>query len=62
MTNALVDSRRRTRVLPPEFDRRYPVIVKGDGVWVEDSVGQALPRRDERRLDGTRLSDTDAQT
>jgi adenosylmethionine-8-amino-7-oxononanoate aminotransferase len=29
-----------TRVLPPEFDRRYPVIVKGDGVWVEDSAGR----------------------
>src|SRR5438552_615433 len=29
-----------TRVLPPEFDRRYPVIVKGDGVWVEDAAGK----------------------
>jgi adenosylmethionine-8-amino-7-oxononanoate aminotransferase len=29
-----------TRVLPPEFDRRYPVIVRGDGVWVEDSTGR----------------------
>jgi adenosylmethionine-8-amino-7-oxononanoate aminotransferase len=29
-----------TRVLPPEFDRRYPVVVKGDGVWVEDSEGR----------------------
>src|SRR5437763_4394599 len=29
-----------TRVLPPEFDRRYPVIVRGDGVWVEDSAGR----------------------
>jgi hypothetical protein len=27
-------------VLPPEFDRRYPVIVKGDGVWVEDAAGK----------------------
>ena len=39
MTNALVDSS-CTRVLPPEFDRRYPVIVKGDGVWVEDAAGK----------------------
>jgi len=29
-----------TRVLPPEFDRRYPMIVKGEGVWVEDSEGR----------------------
>jgi adenosylmethionine-8-amino-7-oxononanoate aminotransferase len=35
----LVDSD-STRVLPPELDRRYPVIVKGDGVWVEDSGGR----------------------
>src|SRR5947209_16076331 len=27
-------------VLPPEFDRRYPVIVRGEGVWVEDSTGR----------------------
>jgi adenosylmethionine-8-amino-7-oxononanoate aminotransferase len=27
-------------VLPPEFDRRYPVIVAGDGVWVEDAAGR----------------------
>ena len=29
-----------SRVLPPEFDRRYPVIVRGEGVWVEDSDGR----------------------
>src|SRR5437899_2248440 len=29
-----------TRVLPPEFDRRYPVVVRGDGVWLEDSSGR----------------------
>src|SRR5436305_7796338 len=29
-----------SRVLPPEFDRRYPVIVKGEGVWVEDASGK----------------------
>lgn len=39
MTDALVDSS-STHVLPPEFDRRYPMIVKGDGVWVEDAAGR----------------------
>jgi adenosylmethionine-8-amino-7-oxononanoate aminotransferase len=39
VTDALVDSS-STRVLPPEFDRRYPMIVRGDGVWVEDSAGR----------------------
>jgi adenosylmethionine-8-amino-7-oxononanoate aminotransferase len=39
VTNAFVDSS-CTRVLPPEFDRRYPVIVKGEGVWVEDAAGK----------------------
>ena len=29
-----------TRVLPLELDRHYPVIVKGDGVWVEDADGR----------------------
>ncbi len=29
-----------SRVLPPEFGRRYPMIVSGDGVWVEDSAGR----------------------
>jgi adenosylmethionine-8-amino-7-oxononanoate aminotransferase len=29
-----------TRVLPLELDRRYPVIVRGDGVWVEDAAGR----------------------
>jgi adenosylmethionine-8-amino-7-oxononanoate aminotransferase len=29
-----------THVLPLEFDRRYPVIVKGEGVWVEDAAGR----------------------
>jgi adenosylmethionine-8-amino-7-oxononanoate aminotransferase len=27
-------------VLPPEFDRRYPVIVSGEGVWVQDADGR----------------------
>jgi adenosylmethionine-8-amino-7-oxononanoate aminotransferase len=30
----------RTRVFPPELDRDYPVIVRGEGVWVEDSAGR----------------------
>jgi adenosylmethionine-8-amino-7-oxononanoate aminotransferase len=29
-----------TRVLPLELDRAYPVAVRGDGVWVEDSAGR----------------------
>ena len=31
---------RSTRVLPLELDRRYPVLVKGEGVWVEDASGR----------------------
>jgi adenosylmethionine-8-amino-7-oxononanoate aminotransferase len=29
-----------TRVFPLELDRRYPVVVSGEGVWVEDSAGR----------------------
>jgi adenosylmethionine-8-amino-7-oxononanoate aminotransferase len=29
----------QTRLFPPELDRRYPVAVRGDGVWLEDSAG-----------------------
>jgi adenosylmethionine-8-amino-7-oxononanoate aminotransferase len=29
-----------TRILPPELDRHYPVVVRGDGVWMEDSAGR----------------------
>jgi adenosylmethionine-8-amino-7-oxononanoate aminotransferase len=29
-----------TRVLHPELDRNYPVVVRGEGVWVEDSTGR----------------------
>src|SRR5438445_5770645 len=29
-----------TRVLPPELDRRYPVVVRGEGVWLEDTAGR----------------------
>src|SRR5919199_3380852 len=39
MTGGFVDSS-STRVLPPEFDRRYPVIVRGEGSWLEDSSGR----------------------
>src|SRR6266511_1947685 len=36
---AMVDSS-ETRVLPLELDRRYPVLVRGRGVWVEDAGGR----------------------
>src|SRR5881227_2313129 len=39
MTQTVVDSS-RSRVIPPEFDRRYPIVVRGDGVWLEDSSGR----------------------
>ena len=29
-----------TRVFPLELDRRYPIVVHGEGVWVEDSAGR----------------------
>src|SRR2546428_10708579 len=29
-----------THVLPLEFGRRYPVLKRGDGVWVEDESGR----------------------
>src|SRR2546421_81859 len=29
-----------THVLPLEFNKRYPVLKRGDGVWVEDESGQ----------------------
>src|SRR5438270_919358 len=29
-----------THVLPLEFGRRYPVLKRGDGVWVEDESGK----------------------
>ena len=28
-----------TRLFPPELDHRYPVAVRGDGVWLEDADG-----------------------
>jgi adenosylmethionine-8-amino-7-oxononanoate aminotransferase len=39
VTNVLLDGS-TSRVLAPEFDRRYPVIVRGEGVWVEDAEGR----------------------
>lgn len=39
MTQAFIDSQ-RTRVLPLELGRPFPVIVRGDGVWVEDAAGR----------------------
>jgi len=38
VARSVIDSG-ETSVLPLEFDRRYPVIVRGEGVWVEDAVG-----------------------
>ena len=38
MTRGLIESS-QTRVLPLEFERAYPVVVRGDGVWVEDASG-----------------------
>jgi hypothetical protein len=35
---SVIDSS-QTRVLPLEFERAYPVVVRGDGVWVEDAAG-----------------------
>jgi hypothetical protein len=28
-----------SRALPPELHRRYPILVRGEGVWLEDSEG-----------------------
>ncbi|MGH2634679.1 MAG: aspartate aminotransferase family protein [Actinomycetota bacterium] len=39
MVQAFVDGT-RSHVLPLELARAYPVIVRGDGVWVEDSAGR----------------------
>jgi adenosylmethionine-8-amino-7-oxononanoate aminotransferase len=29
-----------TRLFPPELDRRYPVALRGEGVWLEDAAGK----------------------
>ena len=39
MAQAFIESH-RTHVLPLEFDRAMPVIVRGEGVWVEDAAGR----------------------
>ena len=38
MTRSVIESS-QTRVLPLEFERAYPIVVRGDGVWVEDAAG-----------------------
>src|SRR6266540_1688131 len=38
VTRGLIESS-QTHVLPLEFERAYPVVVRGDGVWVEDARG-----------------------
>src|SRR6184192_3744192 len=37
---ASTDPRDDSRVFPLELERRYPVVVRGQGAWVEDSEGQ----------------------
>jgi adenosylmethionine-8-amino-7-oxononanoate aminotransferase len=39
VAEALIDGN-HTRVLPLEFAHGYPVVVRGQGVWVEDSAGR----------------------
>ena len=39
MTQDVIDAS-RTRVLPLEFARGYPVVVRGEGAWVEDASGR----------------------
>ena len=39
MARSMIESS-GSRVLPLELDRPYPVIVRGDGVWVEDATGR----------------------
>jgi adenosylmethionine-8-amino-7-oxononanoate aminotransferase len=39
MTQAFIESQ-GTHVLPLEFGRSMPVIVRGDGVWLEDAAGR----------------------
>ncbi len=39
MVRAPIDSS-QTHVLPLELDRAYPVLVRGEGVWVEDAAGR----------------------
>src|SRR5438874_5936703 len=39
MADALIDSS-HTHVLPLELAHRYPVVVRGEGAWVEDAAGR----------------------
>jgi adenosylmethionine-8-amino-7-oxononanoate aminotransferase len=39
MTQGFVGSS-DTRLFPPELDRRYPIVVRGEGVWLEDASGR----------------------
>ena len=39
MPEGAIDSN-ETRLLPPELDRAYPVVVRGRGVWLEDAAGR----------------------
>src|SRR2546427_3015616 len=39
MPQAFIESQ-GTQVLPLEMSRAFPVIVKGEGVWVEDAAGR----------------------
>jgi adenosylmethionine-8-amino-7-oxononanoate aminotransferase len=39
VTETAIDSS-RTRLFPPELDKTYPVVVRGEGVWLEDAAGK----------------------
>src|SRR5438094_8055334 len=39
MADALIDSS-HTHVLPLELAHRYPVVVRGEGAWVQDAAGR----------------------
>ena len=39
LSTAAIEST-ETSVFPPELDRRYPVAVRGEGVWLEDAGGR----------------------
>src|SRR5438094_8452192 len=40
MADALIDSS-HTHVLPLELAHRYPVVVRGEGAWVQDAAGRS---------------------
>ncbi|HZN42568.1 MAG TPA: aminotransferase class III-fold pyridoxal phosphate-dependent enzyme, partial [Actinomycetota bacterium] len=39
MTQAFVDGS-RSRVLPLELAHEYPIVVRGEGAWIEDAAGR----------------------